>query len=79
VNPKACLDDVEKGKSLTLPELEIGPLGHPARNQSLYRLRHPGYDLKPYVLMYQAMNAYMQKQVKLLEFSISAKTEVGNN
>jgi hypothetical protein len=27
---------------LTLPGLELRPLGRPARSQSLYRLRHPG-------------------------------------
>jgi hypothetical protein len=38
VGPRAGLDEVEKGKFLNLPELELRPLGHPARNQSLYRL-----------------------------------------
>jgi hypothetical protein len=42
VGLRAGLDDVEKGKFLTLPELELGPLGHPARRQSLYRLCYPG-------------------------------------
>jgi hypothetical protein len=36
------LDDVEKRKLLTLPELELRFLGRPARTQSLYRLRCPG-------------------------------------
>jgi hypothetical protein len=27
---------------LTLPGLELRPLGRPARSQSLYRLRYPG-------------------------------------
>jgi hypothetical protein len=40
------LDDVEKRKLLTLPGLELGRLGGPARSQSLYRLRYPGY---PYI------------------------------
>jgi hypothetical protein len=39
VDPRAGLGDVEKRKLLTLPELELRPLGHPARSQSLYRLR----------------------------------------
>jgi hypothetical protein len=41
VNPRAGLDDAEK-KFFTLPGLELQPLGHPARKQSLYRLRYPG-------------------------------------
>jgi hypothetical protein len=42
VGPSAGLNDMEKGKFLTLPRLEIRSLGHAARNQSLYRLRYPG-------------------------------------
>jgi hypothetical protein len=41
---RAGLDDVEKRKFLTLPGLKLRPLSHPARNQSLYRLRYPGSD-----------------------------------
>jgi hypothetical protein len=43
VGPRAGLDDVEKRKFLTLPGLELRPLGRPARSQSLYRLRYPGF------------------------------------
>jgi hypothetical protein len=42
VGPRANLDDVETRKFLTLPRLEIIPLGRPARSQSLYRLTYPG-------------------------------------
>jgi hypothetical protein len=42
VDPRAGLDDVEKRKFLTLPGLKPRPLGRPARDQSLYRLRYPG-------------------------------------
>jgi hypothetical protein len=42
VGPRAGLDDMEKRKFLTLPRLEIRPLGLSARNQSVYRLRYPG-------------------------------------
>jgi hypothetical protein len=42
VDPRAGLDDVEKGKFLTLPGLELRHLGRPSRSQSLYRLRHLG-------------------------------------
>jgi hypothetical protein len=44
VDPRAGLDDLEKRKFLTLPGLEIRPLGRPARSQSLYRLRYPGSE-----------------------------------
>jgi hypothetical protein len=40
VDPKAGLDDVENRKLLTLPGLEVRPLGRPARSQSLYRPRY---------------------------------------
>jgi hypothetical protein len=39
VDPGAGLDDVEKRKFLTIPVLELRPLGRPARSHSLYRLR----------------------------------------
>jgi hypothetical protein len=42
VDPRIGLDDVEKRKFFTLPGLKLRPLGRPARNQSLYRLRYPG-------------------------------------
>jgi hypothetical protein len=42
VGPRADLDDVEKRKFLTLPGLELLPLGRPARSHLLYRLRYPG-------------------------------------
>jgi hypothetical protein len=38
VDSRAGLDDVEKKKFLTLPGLELRPLGRPARSQSLSRL-----------------------------------------
>jgi hypothetical protein len=42
VGPRAGLEDVEKRKFLTLPRLELQPLGRPARSQSLHRLRYLG-------------------------------------
>jgi hypothetical protein len=42
MNPRASLDYVEKRKFLTVPGLELRPLGRPARSQFLHRLRHPG-------------------------------------
>jgi hypothetical protein len=38
------LDDVEMWKFLTLPGLELRPLGRPARSQSLYRLSYSGFS-----------------------------------
>jgi hypothetical protein len=35
VGPRAGVDDVEKRKFLTLPGLELRPLGGPARSQSV--------------------------------------------
>jgi hypothetical protein len=43
VGHRASLDNVEKRKFSTVPELEFRPLGRRARNQSLYRLRYPGF------------------------------------
>jgi hypothetical protein len=43
VDLRAGLDDVEIRKFLTLPGLELRFLGRPARTQSLYRLRFPGF------------------------------------
>jgi hypothetical protein len=45
VSPRARLDDAEKRKFLTLTGLELRPLGHSTRSQSLYRLRYPGFPL----------------------------------
>jgi hypothetical protein len=41
VDHRAGLDDVKR-KFLTIPGLELRTLGHPARSQSLYRLRYSG-------------------------------------
>jgi hypothetical protein len=43
VDTRTGLADVEKRIFLTLPGLEIRPLGRSARSQSLYRLRYPGF------------------------------------
>jgi hypothetical protein len=42
VGSRADLGDMKKKKFLTLPGLELRPLGRPARSQSLHRLRYPG-------------------------------------
>jgi hypothetical protein len=48
VHPRAGLDDAEKGKFLTVLELELRPLGSAALSQSLYRLRYHGSHLTHY-------------------------------
>jgi hypothetical protein len=40
-------DEVERRKILPPPELELRPLGRPARIQSLYRLRYPSSHTTP--------------------------------
>jgi hypothetical protein len=42
MGPRFGLDDMKKGKFLTLPGLKLKLLGHAAHSQSLYRLRYPG-------------------------------------
>jgi hypothetical protein len=42
VDHRAGLDNMKKWKFLTLPVLELRPLGRPASSQSLNRLRYPG-------------------------------------
>jgi hypothetical protein len=49
VDPRAGLDDVEE-KFLTLPGLQLRPLGRPAHSQSLYRRRYPGSSTRDYNL-----------------------------
>jgi hypothetical protein len=46
---RACLDDLEKRKFLTLPGLELRPLSRPVCSQSLYRLRYPLHTLTSYL------------------------------
>jgi hypothetical protein len=48
VGPWAGLGDVKKRNFLTLPGLELRPLGRPARSQSLYRPRYSSFTLPPY-------------------------------
>jgi hypothetical protein len=36
MGPRTSLDNVERRKTLPLSGLELRPLGHPARSQSLY-------------------------------------------
>jgi hypothetical protein len=48
VGPRSGLDVVERRKFLPVPELELRPLGRPARSESLYRLRYPGSTIGRY-------------------------------
>jgi hypothetical protein len=46
MGPRAGVDDVEKRKLLTLPGLELGPVGRPALRHSICHLRYRGcYDI----------------------------------
>jgi hypothetical protein len=49
VGPRTSLDDVEKRKMLPLPGLELQPLSRPAHGQGLYRLRHAGSYIIPWI------------------------------
>jgi hypothetical protein len=59
VGPRAGLDNEEKRKFLTPLELELLPVGCPARSQSLYQLCYPGshisfvYKLINIIKMYE--------------------------
>jgi hypothetical protein len=55
VDLRAGLDDVEKKKLLTLPGLELRPLGRPARSQSLYRLRYIKEISKEKIILFPAI------------------------
>jgi hypothetical protein len=48
VEHRATLHSMEKRKFLTLPGLELRPLGRPARSRSLYRLRYSGSQIITY-------------------------------
>jgi hypothetical protein len=45
VGTRTGLDDVEKRKIVLVPKLDFRPFGHPARSQSLYRLRYLGKNI----------------------------------
>jgi hypothetical protein len=51
VDPRVGLEYVEKRKFLTLPGLELRPLGRPARSQSLYRVRYLESYFEMYILL----------------------------
>jgi hypothetical protein len=49
VDPRAGLGHVKRRKFLTLPGLELRPLGRPTRSQSLNRLRYPDLCISKYI------------------------------
>jgi hypothetical protein len=51
------MDDVERRKFLTLPGLEIRPLGRPVRSDSLYKLRYPG-SFRYLIMLYFKIKQY---------------------
>jgi hypothetical protein len=57
--PQSRSGHVQKRKSLTLPGLELQPLGRSARSQSLYRLRYPGTEVN-YFSSYRTLSAIRQ-------------------
>jgi hypothetical protein len=50
VGPRSGLDEVKKRTILTIPELELRPLGRPALSQSLYLLHYPGFWVGLYIV-----------------------------
>jgi hypothetical protein len=50
VDPRASLDYVEKRQFLTLPGLELQPVGCPAHSQSLYRLSNPSKTFNNFLI-----------------------------
>jgi hypothetical protein len=58
VGPETGLDDVEKIQLLTIPALDLRPLGSRTRSHLLYRLRYPG-SLLFLVLRYSSSEVYI--------------------
>jgi hypothetical protein len=67
VDPRDGLDDFRREKLLTLPGLGLRPFGHPARSQSLYRLRYPGLMLCNTKFYFKSS---LQFELQVLNFSI---------
>jgi hypothetical protein len=79
MGPRAGLNDVEKGKFLTLPRLDLRTLGRPARSQSLYRLRYPGDDLRSmwtYFVCAGAVRSGLATRRNILEGKMCAFNEI---
>jgi hypothetical protein len=52
VDPRIGLENMEKGKFLSLPGLELQPLGRPVRSHSLHRRRYPVWILRKAITNY---------------------------
>jgi hypothetical protein len=61
VDPQAGLDDAKKRKFLTLPGLELRPLGRPARSQPLSRMRYPGSSC--YIVLCTNLQGFSERVV----------------
>jgi hypothetical protein len=71
VDPRAGLEDVEKGTFLILPGFELRPLGRPARSQSLYRLCYAGSMTHgPTITNSKMLFAHSGALSKLLKFIV---------
>jgi hypothetical protein len=64
VDPRSGLDDMEKWKFLSLPVLELRPLGRPARSQSLYRLSYPGSPCSQVLRIIHPSNSKLAPQCR---------------
>jgi hypothetical protein len=75
VDPRTGLQNVEKGKFLTLQGLQLRPFDSPARSQSLYRLHYPSsLLLQLFILrLYSPIQALavLQFKIKLEENMIT--------
>jgi hypothetical protein len=73
VDPRAGLNEMEKRKFLTTPGLELRPLGHPARSQSLYRLRRTALSQDVYYCQWQIVKTSGKRKAER-SFTLSVKT-----
>jgi hypothetical protein len=62
MDPRAGLDNMEKRKFLTLPGLELQPLGRKAHSQLLYRLCYPSSYFLCHIYKYSVHNPLTQTQ-----------------
>jgi hypothetical protein len=71
VGPTTGVDHMEEWKFLTLPWLELQPLGRPARSQSVYWPHYRGSHIK-----YREIKIYVRNLVTVTEESFFLKLEV---
>jgi hypothetical protein len=68
VHPRAGVDNVEKRKALTLPELQLRPFGCPAGSHSLYGLDRGLLSLQMSVKQRRPQHALLLLLLLLLLF-----------